>query len=319
MLETTCALLPCSLAIVRLLLQVIHVPEGRLGTPMPTLRSLSQSFLSPRPDSLVNTWTRLSLRLLEVRTPYYRKTSHAVPSPARSQPPFGPLARAARTVPSQDRKAPSFKAHPSWKSDNRSGLFAPKSGTVSLNPPEGTPSPGNSFRVGGRLSQFRDIWLAQVQDSWVQDVISDGYLIEFASFPGDRFFHSRPPRSPSWWRPFGSHFRPFSLREGSSQFLPGRAFFRVLLKSFCHPQKRGPVHPILDLKLLNRHLLLRHFRMESLWVVVVASMDQGEFLSSVDIRDACLHVPIFPAHQWYLRFAVRRAIFSLWPFLPAWP
>ncbi|CAJ0944865.1 unnamed protein product [Ranitomeya imitator] len=43
---------------------------------------------------------------------------------------------------------------------------------------------------------------------------------------------------------------------------------------------------------------------------VIASMEQGEFLASIDIRDAYLHIPIFPPHQRFLHFSVRREHFQ---------
>ncbi|CAJ0933392.1 unnamed protein product [Ranitomeya imitator] len=72
---------------------------------------------------------------------------------------------------------------------------------------------------------------------------------------------------------------------------------------FMVPKKGGTVRPILDLKLLNRFVKVRHFRMESLRSVI-ASMEQGKFLASINIRDAYLHIPIFPPHQRFLRFTV---------------
>ncbi|CAJ0925344.1 unnamed protein product, partial [Ranitomeya imitator] len=78
---------------------------------------------------------------------------------------------------------------------------------------------------------------------------------------------------------------------------------------FVVPKKDGKVRPILDLKLLNRRVRLRHFRMESLRSVI-ASMEAQEFLCSIDIQDAYLHVPIFPGHHRFLRFAVQQDHFQ---------
>ncbi|CAJ0930062.1 unnamed protein product, partial [Ranitomeya imitator] len=78
---------------------------------------------------------------------------------------------------------------------------------------------------------------------------------------------------------------------------------------FVVPKKDGKVRPILDLKLLNRRVRLRHFRMESLRSVI-ASMEAQEFLCSIDIQDAYLHVPIFPEHHRFLRFAVQQDHFQ---------
>lgn len=68
------------------------------------------------------------------------------------------------------------------------------------------------------------------------------------------------------------------------------------------PKPNGTVTPILDLKDLNQFLDIRSFRMESIRSVV-STLQGGEFLASIDIKDAYLHVPIFPAHQRFLRFA----------------
>ncbi|CAJ0930814.1 unnamed protein product [Ranitomeya imitator] len=56
-------------------------------------------------------------------------------------------------------------------------------------------------------------------------------------------------------------------------------------------------------------LRVRWFRMESLHSVI-ASMEKGEFLASIDIQDAYLHNPIFPSHQRFLRFAVQEQHFQ---------
>ncbi|XP_069598738.1 collagen alpha-1(I) chain-like [Ranitomeya imitator] len=43
---------------------------------------------------------------------------------------------------------------------------------------------------------------------------------------------------------------------------------------------------------------------------VISSMERGEFLASIDIKDAYLHIPIFPPHQRFLRFAIREDHFQ---------
>ncbi|CAJ0924353.1 unnamed protein product [Ranitomeya imitator] len=83
----------------------------------------------------------------------------------------------------------------------------------------------------------------------------------------------------------------------------------VNLHEVLHDQKDGTVRPILDLKLLNKFVRLRRFRMESLRSVI-ASMEKGEFLASIDIQDTYLQIPIFPSHQRFLRFAVQEQHFQ---------
>ncbi|XP_069820999.1 uncharacterized protein [Dendropsophus ebraccatus] len=97
---------------------------------------------------------------------------------------------------------------------------------------------------------------------------------------------------------------PSLLSKGVIVRVPPLQRFRGFYSNlFVVPKKDGSVRPILDLKRLNRYVRLSHFRMESLRSVI-ASLEPGEFLSSVDIQDAYLHVPIYPPHQRFLRFAV---------------
>ncbi|CAJ0951108.1 unnamed protein product [Ranitomeya imitator] len=70
------------------------------------------------------------------------------------------------------------------------------------------------------------------------------------------------------------------------------------------PKKDGSLRPILELKWLNRHLRVRHFKMKSLRSVI-ASMEPGEYLCSVNIQDAYLHIPVCVQHQRFLRFAIQ--------------
>ncbi|CAJ0933615.1 unnamed protein product [Ranitomeya imitator] len=43
---------------------------------------------------------------------------------------------------------------------------------------------------------------------------------------------------------------------------------------------------------------------------VIASMEKGEFLASIDIQDVSLHIPILPSHQRFLRFVVQEDHFQ---------
>ena len=71
---------------------------------------------------------------------------------------------------------------------------------------------------------------------------------------------------------------------------------------FVVPKKEG-VRPILDLKALNCFVKVQKFRMESIRSVI-AAIHQGDFMASLDIMDAYLHVPICTKHQRFLRFAI---------------
>ncbi|KAM4021487.1 uncharacterized protein ACNLHF_026861 [Anomaloglossus baeobatrachus] len=161
--------------------------------------------------------------------------------------------------------------------------------------------PHTASSVGGRLSRFCDTWLPQVKDRWVRDILSHGYRIEFSSRPPTRFFRTSPPpeRADALLQAVG-----ILKAEGVVVPVPlqqqGHGVYSNL---FVVPKKDGSFRPVLDLTLLNKHVRTRRFRMESLRSVI-ASMSQGDFLASIDIKDAYLHVPIAPEHQRFLRFAI---------------
>jgi len=74
---------------------------------------------------------------------------------------------------------------------------------------------------------------------------------------------------------------------------------------------------IIDLKVLNRQFLQSppHFRMESIRSLR-SSIRPGDWMYSLDLRDAYLHVPMHPASWRYLRFALngRHFEFRVLPF-----
>ncbi|CAJ0919414.1 unnamed protein product [Ranitomeya imitator] len=112
------------------------------------------------------------------------------------------------------------------------------------------------------------------------------------------------------WRPRFSQAIASLLKSGVIVPVPEiKRFTGFYSNLFVVPKKDGKARPILDLKLLNRRVRLRHFWMESLRSVI-ASMEAQEFLCSIDIQDAYLHVPIFPGHHRFLRFAVQRDHFQ---------
>lgn len=59
----------------------------------------------------------------------------------------------------------------------------------------------------------------------------------------------------------------------------------------------------MDLKRLNLYVHLESFKMESLHTII-QMVQPGDWMVSVDLQDACFHVPILPAFQKYLRVAV---------------
>ncbi|XP_073430315.1 sex comb on midleg-like protein 2 isoform X4 [Dendrobates tinctorius] len=158
-------------------------------------------------------------------------------------------------------------------------------------------------RVGGRLLRFSHVWVAVTRDTWVAELVSSGYKIEFVGRPPQRFFRSRLSKTDSQAESLLQAVTSLQHKGVIAPVPQGEESQGFYSNLFSVPKKDGTVRPVLDLKILNRFIRVRRFRMESLRSVI-AAMDPGEFLASIDVQDAYLHIPIFPSHQRFLRFAI---------------
>ncbi|XP_067652431.1 uncharacterized protein [Haliotis asinina] len=71
---------------------------------------------------------------------------------------------------------------------------------------------------------------------------------------------------------------------------------------FLVTKEDGGFRPILNLKGLNKFIEVPSFRMETLRSVI-SSVETGDWLTSIDLKDAYLHVPIHSEFKKYLRFS----------------
>jgi len=72
---------------------------------------------------------------------------------------------------------------------------------------------------------------------------------------------------------------------------------------FLRPKPNGTQRPIINLKRLNSRLNVLQFRMATP-KSVLAALKLGDWTTSIDLKDAYFHVPIFKPHRKYLRFAI---------------
>uniref|UniRef100_A0A8W8P3X8 Reverse transcriptase domain-containing protein n=1 Tax=Magallana gigas TaxID=29159 RepID=A0A8W8P3X8_MAGGI len=84
-----------------------------------------------------------------------------------------------------------------------------------------------------------------------------------------------------------------------SQEVTNELFGSELSKAF--PKKSGGMRPIINLKPLNNFVETIHFKMETLQTALNL-LQKGDFLISVDLKDAYFSIPVHPHHRKYLRF-----------------
>ena len=80
--------------------------------------------------------------------------------------------------------------------------------------------------------------------------------------------------------------------------LPSPGFYSRL---FVVWKTSGSWRPVIDLSTLNRFVDVSHFQMETIQSVL-PSIHQGDWMASIDLREAYLQVPVHPESRPFLRF-----------------
>ena len=78
---------------------------------------------------------------------------------------------------------------------------------------------------------------------------------------------------------------------------------------FVTPKVTGGWRPVIDLSRLNRSVLVSHFHMET-QQTVLQSLRPGDWLVSLDLKDAYLQVPVHQSSRRYLRVCVGEVIYQ---------
>ena len=95
------------------------------------------------------------------------------------------------------------------------------------------------------------------------------------------------------------------LQKGATKFATAQESTNLFRSSFLTPRKPDRWRPILNLKPLNKAFITaRIFRMETL-VTFTLFLRRGKWATSIDLKDAYLHVPIHKDHQRFWRSITR--------------
>ena len=173
--------------------------------------------------------------------------------------------------------------------------------------PDGTTLP---VRVGGCLAPHWRQWQVIGAESWVVTVLRDGYRFLFLDSPPPL---SRTPVSFPTYRA-GSP-RAQALRQEVEAMLakgaleiardPGPSFYSRL---FLVEKASGGWRPVIDLSHLNEFVQLTRFKMETV-ASVMLSVREGDFLASLDLKDAYFQIPIHPSSRKLLRFTSEGTVY----------
>ena len=165
---------------------------------------------------------------------------------------------------------------------------------VALNPP-----------VGARLQNFWQVWQKLGASPRVVQILREGYTLPFRIRP-------KLARFPTVVSRYVNPHRNSYLLEALHQLTDKNAvelvqnqkslgFFNRL---FLVPKPNNKWRPILDLSNLNLFLKAKKFKMETP-ETIRTSLQKGEWVTSIDFKDAYFHIPIQEQSRKYLRFHVQ--------------
>ncbi|XP_052473657.1 uncharacterized protein LOC128030230 [Carassius gibelio] len=167
----------------------------------------------------------------------------------------------------------------------------------------------------GTLSNHEWAWRTVSAPEWVMRTIMQGYRLQFSMKPphfnGVLSSHTEENASHILKEEISS-----LLNKGAIQMVPptlmNQGFYS---RYFLVPKKDGALRPILDLRVLNKHLRKYNFRMLTHGSLARA-IKQNDWFTSVDLKDAFFHISIYPPHRKFLRFAYQGTCyeFTVLPF-----
>ena len=172
------------------------------------------------------------------------------------------------------------------------------------------PNVVSNLPVGARLQNFWQKWLDLGAGPKVVQILREGYTLPFRTRP-------KLSRAPTVVSCYGNPCRNLKLLEALHQLTAKNAiklvnkqtslgFFNRL---FLVPKPNNKWRPILDLSNLNPFLKTEKFKMETP-ETIRTSLQQGQWVISIDFKDAYFHVPIQEQSRKFLRFHVQGQTFQ---------
>ena len=160
----------------------------------------------------------------------------------------------------------------------------------------------SNLPVGARLQLFWQTWLDLGAGPKIVQILKEGYTLPFRIRPN-------LTRSPTVVSCYVNPHRNSYLMEALHQLIDKNAvelvhnqtslgFFNRL---FLVPKPNNKWRPILDLSNLNPFLKVEKFKMETP-ETIRTSLQQGEWVTSIDFKDAYFHIPMQEQSRKYLRF-----------------
>ena len=144
---------------------------------------------------------------------------------------------------------------------------------------------------------------------WVLNTIARGYKIQFArkppTFEKIIFSHAVGHEADILQTEIDSLLDKKAIREVPTHQSMNGFYSRYFLVK----KKGGGMRPILDLRALNQYLKVFKFKMLTS-ATLLRMIRQGDWFTSIDLKDAYFHIAIYPPHRKFLRFAFQGRVYE---------
>lgn len=155
--------------------------------------------------------------------------------------------------------------------------------------------------TGGRLKPYRHVWEKYTSDQYILGCVS-GYEIEF---------DNGVPYQPfsAWPRPYKLTVCETEAVDKEINKLQSKGVIKPTFNEvqqyvssiFTRPKKDGGYRMILDLSQFNDYVQKKHFKMET-FANILTLISPGDYMASVDLKDAYYTVPISEKDSKFLKF-----------------
>ena len=142
------------------------------------------------------------------------------------------------------------------------------------------------------------------------EILQFGYRIPFLCDPP----LSKVPFSMPSYHPFST--KGVALGEVTQALIAKSAvelaplpYFGFYSRLFVVWKTSGSWRPVIDLSTLNLFVDVSHFRMETIQSVLL-SVRQGDWMASIDLKEAYLQVPVHPDSRRFLRFVAQGSVYQ---------
>ena len=162
----------------------------------------------------------------------------------------------------------------------------------------------NAFPVGGRIKHAPENWaVVSPRDSFVFNVINDGYKIDLLGLPTLPMDHKNPPTDPEGQAVLDQEVESMQLK-GVVRRVTGNSD-GVVSPFFARPKATpGKWRPILSMKKVNRYIRYVKFKMTTV-KDIRKWLQPDHYMTSLDLSDAYFSIPLHTSVYKFVRFVWR--------------